>query len=185
MQEKPSETEVEPRNFRIMITYSRRTSKEKFRKGTMVEVSSDEEGYKGSWFTATVIQSTGSDKFLLEYHNLTMDDGTQPLREEVHARYIRPFPPEVPGVVSFKELQEVDAWYNEGWWEGVISKVLNVSEYIVYFSYSNEELRFGNSKLRPHQHWINGKWVIASKVRSFFYIIYGSLMFCIIKYFLF
>ena len=185
MQEKPSETEVESRNFRIMITYSRRKSKEKFRKGTMVEVSSDEEGYKGSWFTATVIQSTGSDKFLLEYHNLTMDDGTQPLREEVHARYIRPFPLEVPGVVSFKELQEVDAWYNEGWWEGVISKVLNFSEYLVYFSYSNEELRFGHSKLRPHQHWINGKWVIASKVRSFFYIMYGSLMFCIVKYFFF
>uniref|UniRef100_A0A7N2LXR1 Agenet domain-containing protein n=1 Tax=Quercus lobata TaxID=97700 RepID=A0A7N2LXR1_QUELO len=164
LQEKPSETEVESRNCRIMITYSRRKSKEKFRKGTMVEVSSDEEGYKGSWFTATVIQSTGSDKFLLEYHNLTMDDGTQPLREEVHAQYIRPFPPEVPGVVSFKELQEVDAWYNEGWWEGVISKVLNFSEYIVYFSYSNEELRFGHSKLRPHQHWINGKWVIASKL---------------------
>jgi hypothetical protein len=172
VQEKPSEMEVKCRNLRFMITYRRKTSKEKFRKGTMVEISSDEEGYKGSWFTATVLGSTVTDKFLVEYHNLTMDDGTRPLREEAHARYMRPYPPEVPRVVYFKELQEVDAWYNDGWWEGVISKVLNFSEYIVYFSSTGEELRFEHSKLRPHQHWINGKWVIASKVRSFYYIMF-------------
>ena len=172
MQEKPSEMEMESRDLRIKITYSSKNSTEKFRKGTVVEVSSDEEGYKGSWFTATVIGSTGSDSFLVEYHNLTMDDGIQPFREEAHARHIRPFPPKVSGIVHFKELQEVDAWYNDGWWEGVISKVINFSEYIVYFSSTGEELRFEHSKLRPHQHWINGTWLIASKVRSFYYMMF-------------
>ena len=168
----PSEMEVKSRNLRLKITFSRETSNEKFRNGTMVEVSSDEEGYKGSWFTATVLGSTGIDKYMVEYHNLTMDDGIQPFREEAHARHIRPFPPKVSGIVHFKELQEVDAWYNDGWWEGVISKVINFSEYIVYFSSTNEELRFEHSKLRPHQHWINGTWLIASKVRSFYYMMF-------------
>ncbi|KAJ7980433.1 Agenet domain containing protein [Quillaja saponaria] len=98
----------------------------------------------------------------------TTDDGSQPLREEADARYIRPCPPQVTVVFPLREHQAVDARYNEGWWQGVISKVLNSREYLVYFKTSKELIMFENSKLRYHQDWLNGEWVIASKhVRSF------------------
>lgn len=92
----------------------------------------------------------GNNKFLVEYHNLTTDDGIKLLREESYVQYIRHFPPKVSTMFYFNKLQEIDAWYNEGWWEGVISKVRSSSEYSVYFRPTNEELTFEHSKLRPH-----------------------------------
>lgn len=78
-----------------------------------MEVSSDDEGYKGAWFVATIV-NIEKDKFLVEYRDMLTDDGTQQLKEEVDVRFSRPCPPEVP-VVSFQQFQEVDAWYNDAW----------------------------------------------------------------------
>ncbi|XP_068325579.1 protein AGENET DOMAIN (AGD)-CONTAINING P1-like [Pyrus communis] len=133
-----------------------------FENGTVVEVSSDEEGYKDAWYTAKIIDHVGNNKYLVEYLYLVTDDGTKdPLREETWASYIRPCPPALPSVAHFKVLQKVDAWYNEGWWEGTVSKVLGGLMYVVYFSSTNEELMFEHSNLRPRQDWINGQWIPA------------------------
>lgn len=133
----------------------------------MVEVTGNDEGYKGAWFVATIVDmiGMGRDRFLVEYRDLTTDDGTQLLREEACARFIRPCPREVPFVGSFKRFQEVDAWYNDGWWEGMVLEVLNSRECLVRFIH-NDVLKFGNSKLRPHQDWLDGKWVMSSKVKT-------------------
>jgi len=136
-----------------------------FGKGKTVEVSSDEKGYEGSWFSAFVIDYIGKDKYLVEYLTLKTDDETEPLREEKYSRYIKPYPPHLPAK-RFKQLDKVDAWYNDGWWVGVISKVLKGSQYVVYFSTSNEEQILNESNLRLHQDWNDGKWVIASLVRT-------------------
>ncbi|KAM5560981.1 protein AGENET DOMAIN (AGD)-CONTAINING P1-like [Rosa sericea] len=137
-------------------------SNEIFTKGALVEVSSDEEGFHGSWFAATVVKSVGKDKFLIEYKCLRTEDDSAFLREEVDNMHIRPHPPE--NVVDrFKQLDEVDALYNDGWWVGVISKVLRGSKYIVYFKETCEELEYQHSELRLHQDWIDGKWVIPSR----------------------
>lgn len=73
--------------------------RKKFENGTRVEVSSDEEGYKGAWYTATIVDYIGKDKFLVEYVSLVTEDRTQLLREEALASYIRPCPPPLPPVV--------------------------------------------------------------------------------------
>lgn len=142
---------------------SSETVTDMFSKGTLVEVSSDEDGFEGAWFAATVVEPKGKDKFLVEYLHLRTDDDSGFLREEIDILHIRPYP---PGHVCdcFNRLQEVDALYNDGWWVGVISKVLSNSRYVVYFRNNNEELEFEHSDLRIHQDWINGKWVIATKV---------------------
>ncbi|XP_062104404.1 protein AGENET DOMAIN (AGD)-CONTAINING P1-like [Humulus lupulus] len=131
-----------------------------FKNGTMVEASSDEKGYEGAWYKAKIIEAVGSDKFLVEYQDLvTEDDNTQLLRENAERRHLRPEPPLVPTVSHFKLLEKVDAWYNDGWWEGEISKVLPAgAHYVLYFKHTNEEMTFALSDLRPHQDWINGKW---------------------------
>ncbi|CAL8991073.1 unnamed protein product [Prunus brigantina] len=160
---------LKSRKLVLKIKCSNRTSGASFENGTVVEVSSDEEGYKGAWYTGKIIDHIGSDKFLVEYEHLVTDDGTELLREETCASYIRPCPPRLPPVAQFKVLQKVDTLYNDGWWEGTISKVLSGSKYVVYFSSTNEELEFKHSNLRPHQDWINGRWIHGYMVNKYGY----------------
>ncbi|XP_074311301.1 protein AGENET DOMAIN (AGD)-CONTAINING P1 [Silene latifolia] len=131
-------------------------------KGNRVEVCSDEDGFEGAWFAASIIEVPRKDKFLIEYHDLMTDDNTQLMREEVDAFHIRPCPPKVE-VVKFNQYDEVDALYNDGWWVGIVLKVLGRSKYKVFFKATNEEMEFKHEKLRLHQDWINGKWVVASE----------------------
>ncbi|MED6209274.1 hypothetical protein PIB30_053131 [Stylosanthes scabra] len=164
-------------NLRFKIKYSRRPLKEsKFKKGIMVEVRDENEGFEGAWFIGTIVSSVGKDRFLVEFRDLITDDGThQLLKEEVHENFIRPCPPEVPSVSSFKQFQEVDAWYNDAWWEGVVLEVVNSRESLVSFIHK-DVLRVENSKLRPHQDWFDGKWVMASKESSELTKKFGDVM---------
>ncbi|KAK1318485.1 hypothetical protein QJS10_CPB04g01035 [Acorus calamus] len=136
----------------------------KFTKGSLVEVNSDEEGFIGSSYAATIIKTMKNNKFLVEYVKLKADNEIDPLREFVDSLNIRPMPPIILRIKAYKRLEEVDAWYNDGWWVGVVSKVLENLRYVVYFRHSKEELEFDHSELRAHQEWIDGKWVRASKV---------------------
>ena len=47
---------------------------------------------------------------------------------------------------------------------GVVTKVLNNHEYIIYFFHKKEDMIFNHAKLRPHLKFIDNKWVEASKV---------------------
>lgn len=136
-------------------------TEDSFGQGALVEVSSDEDGFEGAWFVATVLKKLDERKYLIEYQNLRNDDDTEFVKEEVDTLHIRPCPPDVGQIDRFEVLDEVDALYNDGWWVGVISKVFKV-KYTVYFRGTNENLKFKHSDLRRHQEWINGKWVIAS-----------------------
>ncbi|PKU72383.1 DUF724 domain-containing protein 3 isoform X2 [Dendrobium catenatum] len=138
-----------------------------FQKGTSVEVSSDAEGFHGAWFPATVVKSVRN-KFLVEYRDLTTDDETEPLKETVDSLHIRPTPPAILPPAKFKYLEEVDAYYNDGWWVGVISKVIDDSNYIVYFRTWGQEIEFRYEDLRPHHDWISGRWFRASQILSFY-----------------
>ncbi|KAK9161777.1 hypothetical protein Syun_008118 [Stephania yunnanensis] len=134
--------------------------------GALVEVSSDEEGFVGAWFSAKVVKKIGNSKYLVEYQSLKTDDETELLKEEADNLHIRPTP-KIHQVNNFNYLEEVDAFYHDGWWVGVISKVINHQTYLVYFKETQEELEFKKSQLRLHQDWINGKWIRPSlKLKS-------------------
>ncbi|XP_042476465.1 protein AGENET DOMAIN (AGD)-CONTAINING P1 [Macadamia integrifolia] len=139
------------------------TLKVKFEERAQVEISSDDQGYVGAWFVATYVKRVGNNHLVEHKHFFTEDDGTELLKEEVDAQHIRPLPPEILVDDSFKRLEEVDAWYNDSWWVGAISKVLGNSKYVVYFRNTKEEMVFEHSKLRHHQDWIGGEWVRASQ----------------------
>ena len=47
---------------------------------------------------------------------------------------------------------------------GVVMKVLNNHEYIIYLLQIKEEMLINHAKLRPHLEFIDNKWVEASKV---------------------
>lgn len=137
---------------------------ERFSIGTPVEVSSDEDGFQGAWFAATIVEQLNNDEYLIEYQSLRNDDDTELLKEKVDSLHIRPYPPETVAPSSFSLLQEVDALYNDGWWVGIVSEVLKGQKYTIYFRGTDEEMQFKHSDLRLHQDWIDGKWVTASQV---------------------
>ncbi|KAK4755531.1 hypothetical protein SAY87_009288 [Trapa incisa] len=136
------------------------TSKGYFCKGMKVEARSNKISLMGSWYTAVILDSTGEERYMIEYKTLKTDDETGLLREEVNASQVRPYPPDVQRVYGFSRLELVDAWYNEGWWIGHVSDILKgSSNYQVYFRSTDNEMVFNHSDLRPHKEWIGGQWI--------------------------
>lgn len=140
------------------------------RAGEVVEITSNEEGFLGSYYEATVV-ATGQlrKEYMVQYHTLLKDDMSGPLREIVPAAEVRPPPPEIP-VTEFKLHDQVDAFDNDGWWVGkVIARIGN--KYIVYFECSSkDEFVYDFERLRIHQDWVNGRWVLPkNQARRLFY----------------
>ncbi|PIN15558.1 hypothetical protein CDL12_11801 [Handroanthus impetiginosus] len=144
------------------------SSEDPFRKGAQVEVCLEEEGFRGSWYTATVLRpvskkSSKKPRLFLEFHTLvTTDDDkntTQPLREAVDHILVRPIPPR-ESRRSFRVGEDVDAFHNDGWWEGIVIAVLDGGDrYSVFFRSSREQIEFSGYQLRLHREWVYGKWV--------------------------
>ncbi|TQD85855.1 hypothetical protein C1H46_028555 [Malus baccata] len=134
--------------------------------GTTVEVCTDEDGFQGAWFAANIVKVMEKDKFFIRYKTIKTDDNKELLTEEVDAKHIRPRPPKVVAAESFSLTEEVDAFYNDGWWEGVIRKVLPGRRYKVYFKGTDDELMFQHSDLRPRQDWMDRTWVMASQIMN-------------------
>ncbi|KAK9904575.1 hypothetical protein M0R45_000597 [Rubus argutus] len=140
-----------------------------FSAGSEVEVRSDEEGFKGAWFRATIVQSPASSaskkrkRALVEYKTLVTEDGSQPLKEQVDSAYIRPLPPQV-GDQNLEEGHIVDADYRDGWWTGVVHKVIkHNSKFSIFFENPPDVLEFDRDRLRLHQDWVAGIWVRPNK----------------------
>ncbi|KAJ4975682.1 hypothetical protein NE237_000788 [Protea cynaroides] len=119
----------------------------------MVEICRDDEGFRGAWFAATVIDSPsnssskGKGPILMEYKTLLEDEGFKPLKDPpVHTDH------------SFELNEVVDAYHNGGWWRGVITKVFEESKFSISFPNSNEEFEFMKSDLRVHLQYIDGEW---------------------------
>nr|GMC95683.1 DUF724 domain-containing protein 3 [Ipomoea batatas] len=64
--------------------------------GDVVEVASNDEGFVGSYYEATVVgQLTASNVYIVQYRNLMTDDFSAPLTENVPLEQIRPQTPQV------------------------------------------------------------------------------------------
>lgn len=131
-----------------------------FKPGAAVEISSDDDGFRGAWYAGTVIRpAKPKNKFLIQYKTLTTDDDDEkPLQETLDLVQLRPQPPR-DRPRSFEFSQEVDAYHNEGWWEGVITKVMKNERYSVFFRATREQIDFEGKDLRVHREWVNGDWV--------------------------
>ncbi|KAL6515901.1 hypothetical protein OROGR_019206 [Orobanche gracilis] len=139
-----------------------------FKKGAQVEVSFEDEGFRGSWYTATVLRpppkkTSRRPRIFLQFDTLTDADDEErpdePLRESVNLILVRPIPPR-ESRRRFRVNEDVDAFHNDGWWEGVIIAVLDGGDrYSVFFRSSREQIDFFESQLRLHREWVHGNWV--------------------------
>ncbi|KAK6937240.1 Agenet-like domain [Dillenia turbinata] len=146
-----------------------------FTDGSTVEISPDDEGFKGAWYLCKILNSSPnnpspssvkskrkraskvSNLVEVQYESLvSVDNENEPLRKLVDVSLLRPVPPHT--VESFALNDVVDAFYRDGWWTGVVTKVLEGSRYSVYFQ-SPDFIEFSISDLRPHLNWVNGEWV--------------------------
>lgn len=134
------------------------------KKGAKVEVCSEEQGFVGSWYTAFVL-SWDRNECTVEYEHLVTEDNEHvKLQEVLRRNQLRPIPKALE-TRQWRRGDRVEAYDREGWWEGVISKVLPDKSYYVYFRESGEELSFRASDIRVHQEWKDGRWIV-SQVRA-------------------
>ncbi|CAN8269592.1 unnamed protein product [Cochlearia groenlandica] len=132
-----------------------------FDNGMMVEVRSDERGYEGSWYTAKIISYLDRNRYTVEYQTLRTEDESELLKEEAKGSDIRPNPPlsVTQSSCRYELNEDVDAWFNDGWWSGQVYKINSEhTRYSVYFKTTDERLEFGYSELRPCLVWRKGQW---------------------------
>lgn len=134
--------------------------------GDAVEVSSDDDGFRDAWFEAKVARYMPKlHRYTVVYETIMDDaDESRPLRETVDGRFVRPRPPfRHASGGHFALHQLVDAFYNDGWWVGVVSRVAEKGRqrrYSVAFPSTREEMEFAASQLRTHLEWVDGEWVL-------------------------
>lgn len=152
--------------------------------GAEVEVRSDDLGFVGSFYEATIAGYHPSGRgYVVAYSTLTRrEDGGSPLREHAAAEDVRPRPPaphadEPPRNFAMHEM--VEAFHNEGWWAGVICavppEVMALAGdgerrprrvYTVCFPTSREVLEFEETALRPRRLFRGERWVPAAEAVS-------------------
>ncbi|XP_020254350.1 uncharacterized protein LOC109831439, partial [Asparagus officinalis] len=130
--------------------------------GSKVEIAYIRDKLPVAWYMATVIKVIDERVLLVEYENLKSEDDTL-LSEIVSAQYIRPHPPPTAEARNFHLLDEVEAFYNGGWWPGVVAKVIADSRYNVKFMHWEEEIEFNHTELRLLYDWVDGRWIQASQ----------------------
>uniref|UniRef100_A0ACD6A335 Uncharacterized protein n=1 Tax=Avena sativa TaxID=4498 RepID=A0ACD6A335_AVESA len=146
--------------------------------GAEVEVRTDDPGFEGSFYEATVtghlISGGGRCRYTLAYSTLVAEDGS-PLKETAAAADVRPRPPpeENAGAAprEFAIFEMMEAFHNDGWWAGVVSAVPPPGAgdcprgiYQVTFPSSREIMEFEETALRPHRVFEDGQWVPAAEV---------------------
>ncbi|XP_071740720.1 DUF724 domain-containing protein 2-like [Rutidosis leptorrhynchoides] len=151
-----------------------------FTVGSKVEVSSNEPGFEGAWYVATLldtnIQNSKNKKgCLVKCDKLCVDDDLSVnYTEVVDPKFIRPLPPpEYGGDGVFQVGDVIDADSRDGWWIGVVvKKVMNendddddIEKYVVRFENDDEESEFKKDQLRFHVDWVDSTWKRPKKAK--------------------
>ncbi|RYQ93551.1 hypothetical protein Ahy_B09g099823 isoform B [Arachis hypogaea] len=145
--------------------------------GSQVEVLSQDSGMRGCWFRASIVKMH-KNKVKVQYQDIQdAVDETKKLEEWVLAskisahddlrlrKYgrnkIRPVPPphrfEKSTGVDVGSI--VDVWWHDGWWEGIVVKIVSEAKYRVYFPGEKLVSMFDLDNLRQSQEWIGNEWV--------------------------
>lgn len=151
------------------------------KEGSLVEVVSDEEGLRGVWFSAKVLNLKDGKAFV-RYDELLSDEGPGQLQEWIplkgdngNAPRIRMAHPMT--VIKFEGTRKrrraamgnyiwsvgdhVDAWIRDGWWEGIVKGIKDndESKLIVHFPGEGDTSIIKAWNLRPSLIWKDGQWV--------------------------
>ncbi|RID41275.1 hypothetical protein BRARA_J01248 [Brassica rapa] len=185
-------TEEEP-IFGWNSSGGRNLRRRKLLAGEKVEVRSVEEGFLGSWYSATVLSSKKRRLRSIRYDHILSDDATDYLVETVDVSEVveglsssssgslrgrlRPVPPKLE-VDRFSLVYGlcVDVLISEAWWEGVVFDHENGSEKRrVFFPDLGDETDADLQSLRVTQDWdevteaweCRGRWMFLELVEKY------------------
>ncbi|XP_008802799.2 uncharacterized protein LOC103716542 isoform X2 [Phoenix dactylifera] len=157
-------------------------------KGSLVEVVADEDGLRGVWFSAQVLDVKDGKAFVC-YNNLLPDEGSGQLEEWIplesannNAPRIRVTHPmaaaksggtrkrrrEAVGNYAWAVGDRVDAWIRDGWWEGIVTEKSpgDETKLTVHFPAGGDSSVVRAWNLRPSLTWKDGQWMLWSHVRE-------------------
>ncbi|KAL9235249.1 hypothetical protein vseg_010025 [Gypsophila vaccaria] len=156
---------------------SRRWHSQLFKVHDKIELLCQDSGIRGCWFRCTILEITRK-QIKLEYSDLEDQDGCGKVEEWVPAfrlaapdklgmrclerPAVRPYSPVTNALdAKFEVGDPVDAWWSDGWWEGVVTVVNNGedSNLQVYAPGENLFLNIPKEDLRISRDWDGGKWI--------------------------
>ncbi|KAG1366732.1 hypothetical protein COCNU_13G005220 [Cocos nucifera] len=149
-----------------------------FKVGEKIELLCQDSGIRGCWFKCTVLQLSHK-RLKVRYDYLQNVDGCGNVEEWIPA--FRPAAPDKLGMrcsgrltirpcpscdclldtVAFPHGTPVDAWWNDGWWEGVVVGTDSCEDYSlqVYFPGEGVFLICRRKNLRISKDWVGNRWV--------------------------
>ncbi|KAJ4960195.1 hypothetical protein NE237_020105 [Protea cynaroides] len=144
--------------------------------GSHVEVFSQDSGIRGCWFRALVLKKH-KEKVKVQYQDIRdAANEANNLEEWVLSSKVvvpdylglrltgrmafRPSPPSNKGRVSWTiDIgTAVDAWWCDGWWEGIVIQKESEDRIHVFFPGERQKLIFGQNDLRRSQDWVGNQW---------------------------
>ncbi|RVW30252.1 hypothetical protein CK203_088666 [Vitis vinifera] len=141
-----------------------------------IELLCQDSGVRGCWFRCKILQASQK-RLKVQYADVEDVEGPGNLEEWVPAfrvaapdklgircagrLTIRPFPPEDCTEYTFEVGAAVDAWWGDGWWEGVVTRVgISGNDSLqVYLPGEGKLLTFEKKNLRTSRDWVGNKWV--------------------------
>lgn len=142
-----------------------------------VELLCQDSGIRGCWFKCTILQISRK-RMKVQYDDVQDEDGCGNLEEWIPAfrlatldklrmrcsgrSTIRPCPPSQDVAnVAFEIGSPVDAQWNDGWWEGVITEIDNGGNDNLQVHFPGEDLysTFERKDLRISRDWVGNQWV--------------------------
>ncbi|XP_077222174.1 uncharacterized protein LOC143856012 isoform X2 [Tasmannia lanceolata] len=148
-----------------------------FKVDEKIEVLCQDSGIRGCWFRCTVLELSRK-KLKVHYDDLQNEDGSGNLEEWIPA--FRPAAPDKLGMrclgrltirqcppsgkltdVVFEVGTPVDAWWNDGWWEGVVTGVDGFGDDALQVYFPGEDIFsiIQRRDLRISRDWISNQWV--------------------------
>ncbi|KAL8131731.1 uncharacterized protein LOC141696841 [Apium graveolens] len=141
-----------------------------------IELLCQDSGIRGCWFRCTILE-VSQKKILVRYDDLKDEDGSGNLEEWVPAfrlavpdklgtrhegrPIIRPALSHIESHLALVAGAPVDAWWSDGWWEGVLIGISNPEDGIlqVFVPSENLFLNVHGKNLRASRDWVGNEWV--------------------------
>ncbi|KAE9591531.1 hypothetical protein Lal_00038813 [Lupinus albus] len=147
-----------------------------FKVDEKIEILCQDSGIRGCWFSCKILTAS-QNRLKVRYDDVLDVDGPEKLEEWVCAfkvatpdklgmrssgrLTVRPCPPEDATDHIFEIGAAVDAWWSDGWWEGVVAAVnfCGVGILLVYSPGEDKFLTVEKKHIRISRDWVGNKWV--------------------------
>ncbi|XP_059666544.1 uncharacterized protein LOC132312263 isoform X2 [Cornus florida] len=147
-----------------------------FKVNEKIELLCQDSGIRGCWFRCTVLE-VSQRQMKVQYDDVKDEDGYGNLEEWIPSfrlavpdklgmrcsgrPTIRPAPPHNQTDLAFEVGDPVDAWWSDGWWEGVVTGSSNHGDESlqVYIPSENLALKIYRKHVRVSRDWVGDHWV--------------------------